>query len=507
MNLTSSRTARSTLAGVVTFFILVYPMLGLGYALVGNPVPEELTSHLLGRSLTLLVRSLLLASAATLLCTLASFPIALAFRNSTGWFVGNVLISMMAATILTPPMIYAFGWQRLLPTGLSPEFRCVLVWTLWAWPIPTWFLASAMSSLDRRAEDAARLETRGFSLVLRIILPQVAPAIAISFLVLLVLFLGDYGVPHAFGMRVFATDLLSQAESSAAPIGVVVASLPGVGVILTALVGVAFVWVRFAQQADSDRSDRTVFEEKRMAFAGLTAAVYFVMSWITPMAGLIPGLAIRDFVQSWVVYGGDFASTLLMAAAAGLVSIFLGLFVLNARRLVHAIIVLSVMWGALPGALVGEALVSAFNRPILGYLYDRWPIMVLSFLLHFGWIGLVTVQLARRTLARDIPAQAALDGATGACYLWRVFLPNTWPTLSVGAGVITVLSMGDVAASTLVRVPSFNPMAHVIIEKFHRLEDGMMIALSLNIIFVVGLLVALIAWAVRPNELHRNPVT
>ncbi|MCH8243344.1 MAG: hypothetical protein IH897_12155 [Planctomycetes bacterium] len=45
------------------------------------------------------------------------------------------------------------------------------------------------------------------------------------------------------------------------------------------------------------------------------------------------------------------------------------------------------------------------------------------------------------------------------------------------------MSIADVATSSLVRVPSFSPIALILIEKFHRFEDGMLISLS---VWLVG---------------------
>ena len=60
---------------------------------------------------------------------------------------------------------------------------------------------------------------------------------------------------------------------------------------------------------------------------------------------------------------------------------------------------------------------------------------------------------------------------------------------------MTALAVGDLATSSLVRVPDFNPIAHVIVEKFHRREDDMLVCLSLSLVAasLPGALLA--AWA------------
>ena len=55
-----------------------------------------------------------------------------------------------------------------------------------------------------------------------------------------------------------------------------------------------------------------------------------------------------------------------------------------------------------------------------------------------------------------------------------------------------MLSIAEVPTSSLLRVPGPAPIAHIIIEKFHRFEYGMLISLSLWLVFAslvaVGLL-------------------
>src|SRR3989304_3988553 len=70
-------------------------------------------------------------------------------------------------------------------------------------------------------------------------------------------------------------------------------------------------------------------------------------------------------------------------------------------------------------------------------------------------------------------------------------------SLGGGVAVIAVLPVADVATSSLVRVPTFNPIGHVVIEKFHRFEDGMLISLSLCLVSAAIPPALLFAWALR----------
>ena len=131
------------------------------------------------------------------------------------------------------------------------------------------------------------------------------------------------------------------------------------------------------------------------------------------------------------------------------------------------------------------------------FIYDHWPIVALSYVARFGWIGIATGIVVTELSQSDLTEQAETDGATQLDILRRIHLPLKWPTLACGAGIIAVLSIADVATSALVRVPGPAPIAHILIEKYHRFEDGMLISLSLWLIAAALIVVGLFVFALR----------
>ncbi len=505
--------AGTVVSWTVTIVLFVYPFIGLGYGILFDTSTDPAPAILTSRTWQLLVKTWSLSFSAALLSVIVALPVAIVTSRLGGRVARSFIGLAMLTTLLSPPMVYGFGWQRLLPLAVAPEIRCVLTWTLWAWPIPAWFIGSYLARSGRQSREAALLSTGGFALFRYITLPQILPPIALGLLLLLTLFLGEYAVPHACGLQVYATELLSIAQSSNTPVAVTLASTPCVLLILLSLGATCLLWKRTANDESIDsprlsacnktggrcqrdphpnplpkREREVLLHDPRTnpdLAAWLMGIIYFAAGWLIKIGVLVRKISWTDIGQSWVIYSGDLIATLCVSIAAGFVSILVGLSVAFNLRVARFAIVLALVWGAIPGALVGEALVASYNRPVIGYVYDHWLIMSLCFVLHFGWVGIAAVLLARKSLPRDLLSQAEIDGSTHWRMLFHIFLPNTWPILAAGAGIVTVLSIADVGASTMVRVPSFNPIAHVIIEKFHRLEDGMMIALSLNIVAVV----------------------
>jgi ABC-type Fe3+ transport system permease subunit len=228
-----------------------------------------------------------------------------------------------------------------------------------------------------------------------------------------------------------------------------------------------------------------------------------VISWLLPIGVLVAKLgSISKMLEAFQTYKVHLFMSLAVAGVSGLGAVWMGVGLQAIRPLRTIGTIWAVAFGALPGALIGEALVAAYNHEAMWWLYDSWPIVALCYVSRFGWIGVLAGMLVSESSARELIDQARTDGATGIAVWRHVRLPLYWPALLCAAGIVAVMALADVAASSPVRVPGFSPIAHVIIEKFHRFEDGMLISLSLWLIAaalpaIVLLIVSLRRWNPR----------
>jgi ABC-type Fe3+ transport system permease subunit len=158
------------------------------------------------------------------------------------------------------------------------------------------------------------------------------------------------------------------------------------------------------------------------------------------------------------------------------------------------------MLGAVPGAVVGVSLLSAFNRSGLEWVYDHWSIVTLSCVARFGWMGVLACELLYRGQGQELIEQAQLDGTTRSAAFLQILVPANRPLLFGVCAVVALLSLQEVASTSLVRPPSFTPIAHVMIEKFHRFEDDMLISLSTGLNLAAIVVVVSFGWAIRKGR-------
>ena len=181
-----------------------------------------------------------------------------------------------------------------------------------------------------------------------------------------------------------------------------------------------------------------------------------------------------------------------MALASGLASVLMGMSLLISSRWRGPIIVATLALGILPGALVGEGVLVAYRG--IELVYNNWPLLVIGYVARFGWIGVLSAWLATASVGADTVAQARTDGADQTQISLRLrYGPNT-ALLVTGVAVVAAMSLADVAVSALLQTPGVGPISLILIEKFHRFEDDMLISLSLWL--VAGALpAALLGWA------------
>ncbi len=462
---------------------MVLPALALIARCIAQGEPPTGGFAISSRQLGLFLRSVWLSGVATFLALVLSIPGAYVIgqvrrhARHGGWTL-PLVTAMLVAVLLCPPMVYSFGWERLLPAHFPPELRCIGVWAFWAWPIPAMLIGGGWSRVGGRAHEAAVLVTSPGEAFLRVVVPLLLRYVGLSGLILFGLFFSDYVVPHACGLLVYSTELLVWASSSSRPIDTAWPATLSLATTVAVLVMILLLWRRCSTGHEGDgvsvaragRGDKLI----------LVAAGCFAISWLLPVGGLLVNVTSwRVFPEALAVYKWDLAWSLGIAAFSGVLVVGMGLGVTATSRLRNPGLVWALLFGALPGALIGESLVASYNLDRLWWVYDHWPIMAIGYVSRFGWIGVLTAALVRAGASPDLEAQARTDGASRAQVFGHISIPTSWPALLGGVAVVTALSLADVAVSTLVRPPTLNPIAHVLFEKFHRFEDDMLIALSM----------------------------
>ncbi len=435
------------------------------------------------RQWTLLGKTTLLACGAALVAMLLAVPAVFvlggirADRDSVFWS------AIVPLPLILPPMVYAFGWQRLRTTCWpdaptpGPIVSTMLLWASWAWPIPALIVGSGWSRIGSSIHESALLVTSARRAFLQATFPVLRRHAIASFIVLIVIFMAEYSIPHSQGLVVTATELLAVAQVG--HVGDVLRqSWPTVAVIVL-LAGIArLIWPPLEAHIEHHRPPAS-----RNIGSRLAVALIVVASVVVPLTALAarPNLP-SEMGEAFRTYSRELIGTVLVCLSAAVMIGWTGVATMAipsvfVRRVCIAMIVLT---GLVPGALVGECIIAAY-QPI-SPIYNHWPIVAIGLSARFAWVGLLATWIATRSTPRDVLAHAAMEGADFATSTIFLRVLHHWPAIVAGVLIATALTVAEVPVVTMVQVPQPRMLSVIIIEKFHRFETGMLAAICVWVV-------------------------
>jgi iron(III) transport system permease protein len=437
--------------------------------------------------------------------------------------------------LISPSFLIAQGWELLLAPGglahgslggwpaallLSPA-GVAAVLTLKLFPFATLAVASALEGQGADLILAARLAgARWGSVLRRILLPLLLPALLSGGLIVFAEVLSDFGIAATlaqtagFPLLTFSIySALDQfpanfAEAAAASLLLILTVSLGQG-LQTRLTRTASVATRWGGR----RSWQVALRGPSRILAPLALGVLFALAFGVPAAAtvaasLLPGgngflggarPTVANYSVAWrTPYGlGAFGTSFgyaLLAASAGVLFTFLVALAWRERqglgvRLLQVILTGSI---AVPGIVLGAGYIFLWNAPglrdlaVYGTPAGLWLAYVAGGL-PYG-VRVVTGSLAQ--IPASLLTAARVAGATLAGVLRWVLIPvlgDTWLRvwLLLFSGV-----MFELPVSELLYPPGEPTLAVAIVHQFHSQQFGVGAALTVTATVGVGCLVA-----------------
>ena len=417
--------------------------------------------ELLGRSTG---QALAVAAGATLLGTLAA--LFLWGWQGRGWpGPARWLIFLLAPL---PPYIHALAWMALASAvGATGRGVVMSAWVqvMAFLPLSTALALVGLESVESRLVEAARLARPDLHALRAVALPLAAPAILTGSGLCFLLSLTDYSVPSLFQVNTYSLEIFSEYSASSLPERAFVLAMP-----LLLLTGLATLLLvgGLRQTAESSAAARPAGQASRGGAAfqwpgWLTVLIGAALAaWLAQMGAPLGVLLSQtgswaSFTSSVLEARSEIGFTLLTAAAAGLLCLPMGLALSGElsrkglRGRVGWLLVLAPL--AVPAPLVGIGLIAVWNRDLPVAIYGSAWMPVLAMLARFSALAaLLALAQARRTDARLFEAAELFQ--PGLLKTWlRVRLPLLAPGLLAAAGVVFVLSAGELGATLIVAPP------------------------------------------------------
>jgi iron(III) transport system permease protein len=366
--------------------------------------------------------------------------------------------------------------EELVGLDALPEVRgywaAFPVLALLTYPYVYLPVAARLAALPSALEETGRSLGRSPANVFRtVVLPQTKGAISAGALLVFLYVVSDFGA-----VAIVRYDTLTTRIEASRLFN------PTTSVALALLLGVVAVAVVVAERTVSRRriqteavaAGRTTFQARlgRWKAAALTFVALVVgVALAAPVAVLglwawrgLRGGAARDRVDFEGIWqpalntAGIAVVTALVAIAVVLPVAYL---TIRHRSRVGGVANAFVIGGfALPGLVIALAIVFwVLQAPLVGGLYQTFPLLVFAYIVHFGAQAMRSSQIAVGGVPRRLDDAARSLGARRLRRLGTVDLPLMLPGLAAGAGLVLLSTMKELPATLLLAPIGFETLA------------------------------------------------
>jgi iron(III) transport system permease protein len=464
-----------------------------------------------GKQLTVLMgHSVLLSLSVTTLAVITGVPLGVLLGRTDLPLRGTLAI-LLALPLLVPPYVIAVAcFTALGPAGMiarslpapASEFLasalfsfygCTGVLTAAFLPIPMLLTIAFVKRVNPRLEQAGLLMSSWPSVLRRITLPLIAPALVFAAMLVFLLTLGEVGVASYLRYPVYPAEVLTQFAAFYDFSAATAAAIP----MLLVTVLILALEFRFVHAS--------IWELSAPAYA-LPAALIKLGRWRFPLFGLVLAWALVTvalpvamlilqsaslsvFADALSRAGDSILRSVVFAAAGATLLTALGFFLgylVYSRALAwwRAIDALALFLFTLPGTVIGIGLISLWNRPLTNAIYATPAIII------FGYVAQYVVLPMRMTAAtfQRIPSSleraAQLCGANWFMTLRDILLPLARSGLIAAWIIAYVFCMRDLGITMVVYPPGSDTLPVRILTLMANGTPSLIAALCLILIAV-----------------------
>jgi iron(III) transport system permease protein len=420
------------------------------------------------------------------------------------------------------------GWYARDNTGapwLTGWYAALWVQALAAVPWIVLIVGLGMKTVEPALEEQALLDGSPWHAFWQVTMPACRAALGLAATWVAMLTAGDMTVTSIFFVPTYCEEAFNQIAMHNENWAAVTALAPGIAVTMALLALAIYFCFRMARpdRPLSLRPGRTAtLGQWRWPLALVLAMVLIVLAGV-PLSNLLhkAGVVVvqsgTDRVRTWsavkcvttvvsapwncrreclwsFVIGG------LATTAATIAAIPMAWAARRSRWRAAAVLPVAIICLAVPGPLLGLAVIALLNNPRvpgLIWLYDHsilapWLVLTIRALgpaVLVMWHGM-------RTIPQAVLDSASVDGCGPIGQLVYIVLPLRWSAVLVAWLIGLALALGDLTASSLVVPPGVETLAIHIFNLVHYGVEDQVAGICLSLLFVFGFVAAAVAWLV-----------
>jgi iron(III) transport system permease protein len=414
------------------------------------------------REWTLLLNSLNLAGATTLITVLLGVPLGI-LLSKTDLPLKRAFTTLFLIPLIIPPYILAISWFYFLGRSgviatlfgknigiLTSRFLFGFPGTLFVMvstliPIVIILTMTYLRMVNPRLEEAAKLSASWLTVLKNVSIPVIKPGIFLSGLLVFILTLGEFGVPSSLRFDVFPVESFTQFSAFYNFNAATAAAIP-LGVITLIVLIVERLFLRKKTfQFRAERSEETMImvplgKMKPFFFSAVsTLALIFV---IIPLGVLLAkSLSIWAYREAITQSMDSIFRSLLYASIGATCLVVMGfllgyLLERKALRFPYAADSLAIFLFALPSTVIGIGLISLWNTQATNFIYASTAIIIFGYIAQYTALGERITAATLSQIPHSMEEAAQIVGASWFRRLFYVLIPLA------KHGIITVWLVG-----------------------------------------------------------------
>jgi iron(III) transport system permease protein len=441
--------AAVALLSLVPLIFLIDQAVRVGGSQVEHLVFRSRVADLLGNTVRLVLAS-------TVLCAVLGVGAAWLVERTT--LPGRrILGPLLAAPLAVPAFVNSYGWVSLT-SSVENYAGAVLIVSLSYYPLVYLPVGAALRGMDPGLEEASRaLGDTQLRTFLRVVLPQLRPALGGGMLIVALHLLAEFGAFSLLRFQTFTTAIYSEYQSSFN--GAAANMLASVLVLLCLILLMGEIRVR-GKARYSRLGPGSI---RALPPVRLGRATPLALAAVLALLVLALGVPVGSLVH-WLVVGSSVSFPAGALAAAAGTSLGLGLaaaVVTTALALPVALLVerhggrfavglerSTYVSHSLPGIVIALSLIYAAIHLVPG-LYQSTPLLIIGYAILFLPMAMVGVRSALAQTPPELAEAARALGDRPLRALRRVTLPLILPGLGAAAALVFLMVATELTTTLL----------------------------------------------------------
>jgi iron(III) transport system permease protein len=473
-----------------------------------------------GKQQSLLMgRSLLLSLLTSALTVLVGVPLGV-LLGKTDLPLRKTLAVLFTMPLLIPPYVTAVAWFTVLGKGgwighaLPAAKSELLSWALFGLSGCTWVLCSAfmpivmlltmtyLGTINPRWEEAGRLVSPWPTVLRRITVPLMAPAILFAAVLVFLLTLGEVGTPTFLRYPVYPIETLTQfaafydfGAATAAAIPMLLVTL-AILVLEYSLLHKRLLGLR--AMTPGRRQAQIELGSWRLPLFAIALAWAFVTVLLPLMVLLVQASSLSAFGEAFSRASDSMVRSLVFAVIGATFLSVLGFFcgyLIYDRTLPlwRSVDALTLFLFTLPGTVIGIGLISLWNRPLTNAIYGTPAIIILGYVAQYAVLSTRITSATLERIPRSLEQAARLCGASWAMTLGEIVAPLAKRGLITAWLIGYVFCLRDLGISMVVYPPGLDTLPIRILTLMANGAPSLIAALCIVLIAVTLLPLGLVS--------------